>query len=161
MDLSNLNDGEVFYLIKRLKVPQSVLEFNQVYTEIVTALTPGLTKARTIVLDETENIQYILDIFDSGRPPIFSILIRFKDDPHHLVRIDFGDNLRHTNKFGTDDEYVVLGAHMHVYALPGKNAPKDVIPIEDVSEFKNVKTIAEAYKEFLVYVNIQRGKETP
>ncbi|MBM6786964.1 hypothetical protein B6U55_03020 [Ligilactobacillus salivarius] len=86
--------------------------------------------------------------------------LRFTENNYHLLRLDFGDNLRHTNNIGKEDEYKVYGSHAHFNAPPGKYDKKNVVPIEDISEFKNLKLIRDVFLEYINYTNIVERSDT-
>jgi hypothetical protein len=157
MNLSELTDSEILYLIENLKAPVDEFEFMRVYNNIVQSLIPGSEKMTSFLVDITEEIEYVLHTWDSGISGTFSISLRFKDDPHTLLRFDFGDHLRHTNRWNQSDEHVVVGPHMHVYAIAEKKVPKDVIPLNDVRGFPRVRVIRDAYLAFLEYANVRSG----
>lgn len=68
--------------------------------------------------------------------------------------MDFGDDLRYVNNYGTKSELVILGSHAHLNSLAGKYVSNNVIPIGSIDEFKNVKKIKDALDEFISYTHI-------
>ena len=87
----------------------------------------------------------------------FSICLMFENNTH-LIRFDFGSKyeLRHKNNWHTDNEYIVRGSHVHILSSPNKRVKKNVIPIDDIEEFKNLKTMKEAFLEAINYLNIKK-----
>lgn len=152
MDLDDLNDTEVFYLIKNEK--KKILEFKNVYNELVNTFINQSQKYHTVIIDAKEDVEYIINILETPIQTTFTITLRFKDDPHHLLRFDFGNELRHKNDYGKPTQYSVIGSHLHIYALPDKKSIKNVVPISNIKEFKNISIIADAYAEFVRYTNI-------
>lgn len=74
----------------------------------------------------------------------------------HLIRLDFGTNLRHINNFGTANEEIVRSSHAHINSPAGKYTPKNVVPISEIDEFKNIKEIKAGLDEFISYTNIKK-----
>ena len=158
-DLYNLEDRDVSDLIEFEKNPNNLLEYEEVYNQIATTLIYDNGKYRCEVIDNLNNIEYVLNVNMTPIPSIFSISLRFVENNYHLLRLDFGDNLRHTNNYGKEDQYEVRGSHAHIYAPPGKYDKKNVIPIGNISEFKNLKLIRDVFLEYIDYVNIKVGSD--
>ncbi|MCZ9310655.1 hypothetical protein PAF15_01520 [Weissella koreensis] len=154
-DLENLTNTQVNKLIKDKKNPVEVLKFDEIYSELLSLLIPGIYKDNTIIFDKDEDIEYILHVFQSPLPDHFSIGIRFKSISMTLIRFDFGSDLRHKNNYGQTDEYCVTGPHVHVYSSDLKHEPKNVTPLSAYSDFKNINIIKEAFTKFLNYTNIK------
>lgn len=159
MNIENLTQVEVKELIERLKNPTNEFAFRRVYNDInALALLPVNKKHKLEILDPVDGIEYVLNVNETPISSVFTIVLRFSDYPHHLLRLDFGQHLRHKNNYGTDDEYVVTGSHCHVYTLPDKQSLKNVTAISDITEFQNIAIISEAYSQFLEYTNIEYRK---
>lgn len=86
-------------------------------------------------------------------PNRFSIHLRFKDSPHHLVRFDINPNNKHTNPDGT----VITGSHIHIYSTQHSKKNRIAIPLKE-SDFPNINTINDAVIHFLEYTNIDSKK---
>ena len=154
MDLDALTEIEINQLIKNLKNPKKLLDFDAIYDDLVNSFNPMNQKYKAELLDEQENIEYVLNVLETPIKTNFTIALRFQENPHHLLRFDFGQDKRHINNFNSDQAYTIVGSHIHIYSLPDKNSPKNVIPINDISEFKNVSILAEAFIKFIEYTNI-------
>lgn len=152
-DLNNLEDNDIKELLEYEKNPSNPLEYEDVYNQIVSTLIYSTGKYTCEVVDNLNNIVYIFSTLTTPVPNIFTISLRFTENNYHLLRLDFGDNLRHTNNIGKEDEYKVYGSHAHFNAPPGKYDKKNVVPIEDISEFKNLKLIRDVFLEYINYTN--------
>lgn len=160
MDINNLNISEVYTLIEAEKHPKSLLKFQDVYNQIKNTLVILTNSYRCEIVDETRNIFYKLLVHTTPVETTFSISLMFLENHYHLIRFDFGKSLRHVNYIGTDHEEVVVGSHVHYNASPSKYDAKNVLPISDISEFKNIKVIKDAFLKFIDYTNIKtKNKE--
>ncbi|WP_235971898.1 DUF6978 family protein [Limosilactobacillus urinaemulieris] len=139
MDINNLNENEVRTLIEAEKNLTNELEYQEIVNQIQQTLILSSHTYRTSVEDEKRKIIYQFQVHSTPIATRFSVGLMFIDNRIHLIRLDFGDDLRHTNNYGTDNEIVVLGSHAHVYSPAGKYISKNVIPISSIEEFKNIK----------------------
>ncbi len=155
LNINNLTIKQVNALIKSEKNPPNVLKYNDVYKQIVEGVVYTGHTYKCEVRDVLRKISYNLLVHTTPIETHFSISLMFTENHFHLIRFDFGDNLRHTNYAGTDHEKIVVGSHVHYNASPQKYAPKNVVPIEEIDEFKNIKIIKDAFVEFLKYTNIK------
>lgn len=148
MDFNNLNSQEVEMLIKRLKYPDNLIDFETAYQAINTLF--GKVDVEKLIIDD-DDIEYILRAY-RGKIELnrFSIHIRFKNYHHHLVRVDFNPGNIHINPDGKR----IKGSHIHIYNNEYDKKDQLAIPIDE-SDFPNVNTLIEAYIEFLTYTNIQ------
>lgn len=153
-DLSNLSEEDVMDLIKYEKNPDKPLEYKKVYSWIVETLVFSNETKRCNVMDPERDIMYLLNVHTTPSPDFFSISLIFVETNRHLVRFDFGNTLRHTNNKGTNKEEIIVGSHVHFNAPPGKYDAKNVIPIGNIEEFVNLKTIHDAWNQFTRYANI-------
>lgn len=149
MDFNDLSEAEVNELIERLKKPITIISFEK-SLEIVNSLF-GLVDVEDAIIDN-EEVEYILRAYrgriDANR---FSVHLRFKDVHHHLIRIDINPNNRHINPI-TNKE--IVGSHIHIYSNEYSKKDSIAIPIEDLENFPNINTLAEAYDTILEYTNI-------
>ncbi len=105
--------------------------------------------------DHVRKILYDFNIHSTPVSTNFTIGLMFDENKRHLIRLDFGENLRHTNDINTKNETVIYGSHAHFNAPSGKYVPKNVVPISNISEFKNINKIREALLTFIDYTNIK------
>lgn len=154
-DIDNLTLAEAENLINYEKNPKTPLDYTYVYNSIATSLVVKRGKYQAIIVDNNQNISYYLDVLATPVNTTFTISLRVQKNNLHLIRFDFGEMLRHKNNYGKNNEYYVHGSHVHINSLPNKESPKDVIPISNIDEFKNLKTIQDAFQEFVVYTNIK------
>lgn len=155
MDINNLNISEVYTLIEAEKNPVKVLEYQDVYNQIENTLVTMPNSYRCEIVDKSRNIFYKLLVHTTPIKTTFSISLMFVENHYHLIRFDFGEKLHHINYIGTDHEEDVWGSHVHYNASPSKYDPKNVIPIGEISEFKNIKVIKDAFSKFIDYTNIK------
>lgn len=154
-DLDNLSDNEVIELIEYEKNPTDPLKYNDIYNQIVTTFLPQSKTFKCSVKDNSRNIVYKFNAHTTPISTNFSIGLIIDKNKYHLLRFDFGKDLRHINDFGTDHEKTIIGSHVHIYAPSGKYIPKNVIPISSYKDFKNLKSIVEVMDKFVSYVNIK------
>lgn len=150
MDIENLDDEEVKKLIDRLKQPKNIISFDQAYQKVSTLF--GKIDIVEPIIDSDNDIDYFLKVYQ-GRleKDRFSIHLRFKEQHHHLVRIDANPGNNHINPDGEK----IVGSHIHIYS--NKHTKKDAIAIPlEISDFPNVNTILDAFIEFLTYTNIEQ-----
>lgn len=153
-DLNDLSEKELQELIEAEKNPSNLLEYKEIYEQIVSTLIYDNGKYRCEVIDHANNILYAFSVNSTPVSEVFSISLRFLENNYHLLRLDFGKSLRHINNFGKENEYTVHGSHAHLYSSPSKYDVKNVVPIADISEFKNLNTIADVFLEYIKYTNI-------
>ena len=147
-DLNDLNDIEVQSLIHSLKHPKNINSFSDAY-ENISSLVNRVNINEPIIDDN--DIEYFLKVYqgrlDKDR---FSIHLRFKEFHHHLVRIDVNPNINHNNPDGEK----IVGSHIHIYT--NEHMPRDLVAIPlSKSDFPNVKTLVDAFAEFISYNNIK------
>lgn len=154
LDIDHLTQNDVLTLIDAEKHPQHILEYQDIVNQIQQSLVLVSNTYRCTVEDKTRHIIYDFNIHSTPISTHFSIGLMFNENKYHLIRLDFGDNLRHTNNVGTSNETVIVGSHAHFNAPSGKYSPKNVIPIGDFNEFKNLKKIKDVLSKFIDYTNI-------
>lgn len=153
-DLDNLTEEEVMDLISYEKNPTDPLEYNEVYSQIIGTLTYSSKSYRCGVIDKSRKIMYSLNIHTTPVNTVFSIGLMIIENHKHLVRFDFGEGLKHTNNIGIDDEEVIHGSHVHFNSPAGKYESKNVVPIGNIENFSNIRTIIKAWERFIKYANI-------
>lgn len=100
-------------------------------------------------------ILYEINIHQSKTQDKFTINIRFEGIDLCMIRFDFGNNLRHTNNVNKDNEYVVVGSHIHFFSNTDKYATKNVLPMSRVNKFKNLNDLSNAVIKLMNYMNIR------
>lgn len=152
IDINDLTDKDVRYLIKSLKEPNSSLEIEAIKNKLLT-LDVQKIKEDTIVLGIVDNIEYILHVFTTKYLHYdrrYSIHLRFAANHEHLIRVDVGDS-SHNNPTG----YPKCGKVDHVHFYRQDIEPHDAIAIPlSECDFPNIQNIVEAFDEFLNYNNI-------
>ncbi|WP_367341832.1 hypothetical protein [Limosilactobacillus sp.] len=157
VDINNLSEHEVNILINAEKNPSSILEYQEIINDIEESLVPlSAHTYRCEVKDRQRNIIYQFQVHSTPIATRFSIGLMFCDNHIHLIRLDFGEDLRHTNNYGTDEEKVICGSHAHFNSPANKYASKNVIPIGKIDEFKNIKFIRDVLMQFIKYTNIKK-----
>lgn len=154
MNINNLSLADAKKIIHNQKEPKSILEYNEVYNQVANTLIYTSNTYKCQIIDKNEKIEYCFSTHTTPLPTNFSIGLRIEKNNIHLIRFDFGENLKHTNNYGEKDEYVVLGSHVHILAEPNKRTPKNVIKIDDITSFKNLKIINDVFRQFISYTNI-------
>ncbi len=154
-DLSNLNETEVMELIDYEKNPENIMEYQEIYNQIISTLVYETGSYRCKIEDRTHDIMYSLNIHTTPISTRFSVGLRFIGVNKQLLRLDFGDTLRHTDNQDEVDEYIVIGSHAHFNSPNDKHSKKNVIPIGDLPEFKNLKLIHDVFLEYIRYTNIK------
>ena len=155
---SKLTLNDVQTLIEAEKNPEFPLEYRDVYNQIVNSFIHLAGKYKCTVIDRSRDVVYKLMILCTPIKTKFSISLMFSESHYHLIRFDFGEDLRHINNYHSDNEKEILGSHVHLNAPPGKHNAKNVIPISSIDEFKNIKIIKDAFLEFIKYTNIKDEK---
>jgi len=158
-ELDNLNEKEVMELIKYEKNPENLMEYQDIYNQIVSTLVYETGSYYCKIRDRDNNITYSLGIHTTPINSRFSVGLRFTEVNKQLLRLDFGDTLRHTNNQGKVNEYIVHGSHAHFNSPNDKYSKKNVIPIADLPEFKNLKLIHDVFIEYIRYTNIKEGTD--
>lgn len=151
MNLDNLTISDAKKLIAAEKNPTNQLDYEEIYRNIAESLIIDNGSYECDVIDKNRDIKYKFRTFvapDASKNH-FSIGLRILSNNIHLIRFDFGSTLRHTNNFGTPDAYKVIGSHVHILSRSDKSAHKNVIPIDDIDNYKNLKTISEVFLEFI------------
>lgn len=157
LNLSENDLEEVQQMIEDEKNPENVLKYEEIEKQIISSLDLDCSrqyKAKCNIIDHKREITYELLTHQAKISGRFSIGLRNTVEENFLLRIDYGNTLRHTNNKGKNNEYLVLGAHIHLIAPNDKHSIKNVIPIECVKEFKNIYTIAEVFAKFTDITNI-------
>ncbi|MBN7275553.1 hypothetical protein GNF18_10410 [Ligilactobacillus pobuzihii] len=158
LDLNNLNEKDVSYLINTLKYPSQEFKVEDIFNTLTT-LNLYRVKKDAIVLGVIDDIEYVLHVSVSKYFDIekrYSIHLRFKDNNEHLIRVDVGSG--HHNPNGYPDCSHI--DHIHIYNPDIE--PHDAIayPLSNyLDQFPNVSIIIKAFEEFLVYTNIEMGGE--
>lgn len=155
MNLDKLSELDAKKLIQNQKNPISLLEYNEVYNQVANTLIHTSNTYKCQIIDKNEKIEYCFSTHTSPLPTNFSIGLRIAKNNIHLIRFDFGENLRHTNNFGQKNECVIIGSHVHILSSPDKRAPKNVIKIDNINGFKNLKIINDVFQKFISYTNIK------
>ncbi|GFZ26141.1 DUF6978 family protein [Lactobacillus corticis] len=159
--MNNNNDEltmeEINELIEAEKNPNSILDFKDILDQVNQNLVFSSHSYRCKVVDKKRKILYDLQVHETPLDTVFSVGLMFEENKRHLVRLDFGPNIRHTNNIGTEQETVIIGSHAHFNSDSGKYSPKNVVPIADLSEFKNLYRIREVVNKFIKYTNIKIG----
>lgn len=159
-DIDSLTIEDAKVLIAAEKNPSNLLEYNRIYRNIVETLVAEREEYVCTVNDNVRNIEYKFRTFMAADPSRehFSIGLRIPYNNLHLIRFDFGSTLKHTNNFKTDHEDLVSGSHVHILSLADKMACKNVIPIDDIAEYKNLKRISDVFLRFVEDSNIRVKK---
>ena len=141
-------------LINAEKNPTNIMEYQDIINQIHQTLILTSHTYRCSVKDNKRGIVYRFQIHSTPITTRFSVGLMFIENRIHLIRLDFGDDLRYVNNYGTKSELVILGSHAHLNSLAGKYVSNNVIPIGSIDEFKNVKKIKDALDEFISYTHI-------
>lgn len=157
-NINKLTENEAKKLIKAEKFPDDIMNFNDVFNQIVNTILdvePGIYSCR--VHDFKNQIIYNMINRQSNKRDKFSICLMFENNLH-LIRFDFGskDELKHKNDWKTAKEHYVKGSHVHILANSNKYVPKNVIPIDNINGFRNLKTMKDAFQEAIKYLNIKK-----
>lgn len=157
-NLDKLTQEDAQKLIIAEKNPDNIMDFNDVYNQItssIVVLEAGIY--RCTVCDYKSHIRYNMINRQTEKDDKFSICLILPNNIH-LIRFDFGSEyeIKHKNNWNTSSEYYVKGSHVHILANPGKYERKNVIPIDKFDTFKNFKTMKEAFKKSINYLNIRR-----
>ncbi|MFC0290068.1 DUF6978 family protein [Bombilactobacillus bombi] len=155
MNLSNLTLDDAYKLIAYEKNPHYLLEYNEVYNQIVNTITYDNETYKCQIDDHRNSVFYALNVHTTPVETIFSIGLRDIESNIHLIRFDFGNHLRHTNNQGKKNEKIIHGSHVHFMSVPDKYSVKNVIAVGSIEEFKNLKRIKETFLKFIDYTNIR------
>ena len=155
MDINNLSQTDINELIQAEKNPKNVMEYQDIVNQVTQQLIHSSETFRCTVIDYRRNINYDFRIHTTPTESHFSVGLMFIDNGYHLLRLDFGSDLRHVNDRGTDHEYTVLGSHAHVNSPAGKYIHKNVIPISDFKEFATLKRISDVVTKYIDYTHIK------
>lgn len=157
MDLDNLTISDAKKLIDAEKNPTDPLKYNEIYDDITTSLIVDNGSYICNVIDKSRDIKYEFRTFVAPDPSRkhFSIGLRILSNNIHLIRFDFGSTLRHTNDFNTPNAYPVKGPHVHILSHSSKKVHKNVIPIDNIDSYKNLKSISDVFLEFIKDNNIK------
>lgn len=155
MDINNLSLTDANKLIQNQKEPKSILEYNGVYNQVANTLIHTSSTYKCQIIDKNEKIEYCFSTHTTPLPTNFSIGLRIEKNNIHLIRFDFGENLRHKNNFGQKNEYVITGPHVHILSSSNKRVPKNVIKVDNINSFKNLKIINDVFQQFISYTNIK------
>lgn len=108
-------------------------------------------KSSTEIIDEDNNIQYILHIYRGRIADKYSIHLRFKDSNLHLARVDINPP-KHDNPDGTS---LARGQnHIHIYSNAYKNRDSMAYVLTP-EEFPNVSNIVNVLESFINKVKIE------
>lgn len=153
MDIDNLNNNEVKIIIDKLKHPKKLIKHQQIMTELSKLPMTDIVDIDEWIIDDDGEFEYGLHAYRGLKKETrFSISLRFKENNHHIIRIDTNPSNRHQNPDGT----IITGSHLHIYNNDFLKKDRIAIPIEDTN-FPNVTTLMEAFEEFLRYTNIKEG----
>lgn len=155
LDLNELTTEQIEILIKAEKNPENAMDYRDILDQVFQSIIFTGQSYRCIVVDGKRSVRYQFQIHTTPVETIFSVGLMFEENHYHLLRLDFGDNLRHTNNIGRDNEYVVKGSHAHINSPSSKYVAKNVTPISELTEFANIKLIKDAVDEYLKYANIK------
>lgn len=154
-----ISGDEIKKYIESEKNPENELDYDKIEKIIFEELDLNLAwKRRCTILDEKRDIKYILNVHRTEIHNRFSIALINQNLGNVLLRFDFGDHI-HRNNCGTNREYKVFGSHIHVWAPSSKHANKNVIPITELEDFKNIYNIALAFDKFVQTTNIIKEGE--
>lgn len=136
VDINNLSIDDVHALIQAEKMPTNILKYQDIMNQIHQTLILSSYTYKCRVKDVERQILYDFRVHTTPVSTIFSIGLMFDENKNHLVWFDFGENLRHVNDYGTENEKVIYGSHVHFNSPAGKYVPKNVIPVGGIDEFK-------------------------
>ncbi|MDO4855395.1 MAG: hypothetical protein Q3978_02395 [Limosilactobacillus gorillae] len=158
LDIENLDKATIKQLISAEKYPDNEMEYNDIINQIEQSLIIYSNSYHCKATDTNRKIVYDFQMHTTPLETNFSIGLMFTEYDIHLVRFDFGNNLRHKNNVGSSQETVVLGSHVHFYAHANKYIPKNVVPIGSIKEFVNISKIKDALLNFIDYTNIKTSE---
>ncbi|MDR2833696.1 MAG: hypothetical protein LBV67_08280 [Streptococcaceae bacterium] len=151
MDFENINDDEVKQLIDALKKPTKKFELQKIYDSIQ-SLPVGNLKSNHAVIDEDNDISYILHQYRGRIGDRYSIHLRFKENNEHLIRVDINPP-KHQNPNGE----IINENHLHIYSNKYDKRDAVAIPLSP-SEFPNVSEIIKVVTAFMTKTNIVERK---
>lgn len=155
INLANLTSSDIDHLIAAEKNPDNLLEYQDIMNQIISTLVFSNKTLSCTVIDHKRSLTYRFSVHTTPLETNFSVGLMFEANHYHLLRLDFGDNLRHTNNQGTSDEYVVIGSHAHINSPSNKYTPKNVLPIGKLADFVNIKLIRDAINQYTKTTNIK------
>lgn len=148
---------EICNLIENEKNPENELSYTKIEEDIISTLSiDSANNMSCYVIDYERNIKYDFKVHRTGMDDKFSIGLLNFVEKKFLLRFDYGSTLRHVNNRGDDNEYTVVGPHIHVWSEPNKYSNKNVIPIENTKDFKNIYHISEVFDKVVTVSNIRR-----
>ncbi|MDY5602455.1 MAG: hypothetical protein SPF31_01665 [Lactobacillus delbrueckii] len=152
MDINNLTSSDVKYLIESLKHPSKPFSINDIRNKLI-SLNLERIKENSIVVGESDGIEYILHVFVSSTyylQKCYSIHLRLKSNNEQIVRVDIGRG--HHNPDGYPDTR--NSDHIHIYNPDVVPHDRIAFPLSQV-KFPNVNNIVNAFDDFLEYTNIK------
>lgn len=157
LHFSDEEKQEIRILIENEKNPENELSYSKIEEDIISSLDIDPSNNMSCyVIDYKRNIKYDFKIHKTKIADRFSIGLMNLTEGNFLLRFDYGSTLRHKNNIGCDNEYTVVGAHIHVWAKTDKYSNKNVIPIENTKDFRNIYHISEVFDKVITVSNIRR-----
>ena len=149
MDLDNLTDDEVKYLILYIKksIDKTIDDINKEMPLI------GRIKKNIQVLDYENNINYILHIYRGEIENKYSMHIRFNENHIHLVRLCINGS-NHINSDGTNGGR----NHLHVYKNINNQHEDYAYDIMkyNINEFSKNDNLLTSFDKFVKLLNIEK-----
>ena len=90
------------------------MEYQDIINQIHQTLILTSHTYRCSVKDNKRGIVYRFQIHSTPITTRFSVGLMFIENRIHLIRLDFGDDLRYVNNYCTKSELVILGSHAHL-----------------------------------------------
>ncbi|MCV5951955.1 DUF6978 family protein [Lactococcus petauri] len=150
MDTKNLSSKEVEKLIDSIKFPKKLFGMQEIWNKI-TKLEVNPIKSSTEIIDEDNDILYILHIQRGRIGDRYSIHLRFKDSNIHLARVDINPP-KHENPDGTILE---RGQHhIHIYSSLYKKRDSMAYALS-IEEFPNISNIVDVVSSFINKLKIK------
>lgn len=148
MDLDNLTDDEVKYLILHIKesIDKTIDTINK-ETSLI-----GSIKKDIQVLDYENNINYILHIYRGNVDNKYSMHIRFNKNHLHLIRLCINGS-NHINSDGTKGGK----NHLHVYKIINNQHEDYAYDIMkyNINEFSKDDNLLTSFDKFVKLLNIK------
>lgn len=148
MDLDNLTDEKVKYLILHIKesIDKTIDAINR-ETPLI-----GRIKKNIQVLDYENNINYILHIYRGNIENKYSIHIRFNENHLHLVRLCINGS-NHINSDGTSGSR----NHLHIYKIINNQHEDYAYDIMNynINEFSKDDNLLTSFDKFVKLLHIK------
>lgn len=150
MDTKDLSPKEVEQLLNSLKFPKKVLGLQEIWDKL-TKLELDSIKSSTEIIDEDNDVLYILHIHRGRIGDKYSMHLRFKDNNIHIARVDINPP-KHENPDGTVLE---RGQH-HIHIYSNSYKKRDSIAyVLSPAEFPNVSNIVNVLESFIHKIKIE------